>query len=213
MKRITFTICAAFILLACNNSTTAESTNTSDTGTNTSTSSNAAMPDSATMMRNWQAYMTPSEPHKMMASWDGTWVGDMTMWMAPGAPPTKSTTTSVNKMVMGGRYQQSTHTGDFMGSPFNGMSTMAYDNIKKVFISTWIDNMGTGVMVMEGPWDSTSKTITLKGKMVDPGVGKEIDVRETFRVIDNNNTVMEMYGAGPDGKEMKTMEIKYKRKN
>lgn len=211
MKQITITICAAIMLIGCNNSTTAENNNTSDSNSVNSTSTTKAMPDSATMMRNWQEYMTPSEPHKMMASWNGTWQGDMTMWMEPGAPPTNSTTTSINKMVMGGRYQQSTHTGNFMGAPFNGMSTLAYDNVKKVFISTWIDNMGTGLMVLEGPWDSTSKTITLKGKMVDPSVGKEVDVRETFRIVDNDNHVMEMFGTGPDGKEMKTMEIKYRR--
>jgi hypothetical protein len=211
MKQITITLCAAIILISCNNTTTAENNNTSDSNSVSSTSTNNAMPDSATMMRNWQAYMTPGEPHKMMASWNGTWTGDITMWMAPGEPPIKSTGTAKNRMVFGDRYQISENTGDFMGMPLNGMSLLAYDNIKKAFISTWIDNFGTGVLVMEGPWDSTTKTITLTGKMVDPGRGKEINVRETFRVVDENNTVMEMYGDGPDGKEMKTMEIKYRR--
>jgi hypothetical protein len=34
--------------------------------------------------------------------------------------------------------------------PFEGISTLGYDNAKKTFFSTWIDNMGTGMMVMEG---------------------------------------------------------------
>ena len=37
-------------------------------------------------------------------------------------------------------------------------------------------------------------------------------LRQTFKIVDDNNQVMEMYGAGPDGKEMKMMEIKYTRK-
>lgn len=213
MNSISITICAAVILVACNNSTTAENKNTSDSSAATSTYTNHSMPDSATMMRNWQEYMTPGEAHKLMASWDGTWTGDITMWMAPGQEPIKSTGTATNKMVLGGRYQISNNTGDFMGMPLEGMSALAYDNIKKVFISTWIDNFGTGIMVLEGPWDSTSKIMNLTGKMVDPGIGKEVDVRETFRVVDENNTIMEMYGNGPNGKEMKTMEIKYKRKS
>lgn len=191
MKRITITTCTALFLCIC---------------------VNAQMPDSATMMKNWMDYMTPGQAHKIMGGWDGTWTGEVTMWMMPGAPPTKSTETTVNKMILGGRYQQGMHKGSFNGMPFEGVSTLAYDNAKKVFISTWIDNMGTGMMVAEGPWDEATKTVTLKGKMVDPGTGKDMDIRETFKVVDADHQVMEMYAVAPDGKEFKTMEIKYTRK-
>ena len=49
--------------------------------------------------------------------------------------------------------------------------------------------------------------------MVDPATRKEVDFKEVFKPIDNNFQVMEMYAPGPDGKEFKTMEIKYTRKN
>ena len=45
-----------------------------------------------------------------------------------------------------------------MGMPFQGMSTMAYDNGKKTFMSTWIDNMGTGILETEGTYDAGTKT-------------------------------------------------------
>src|SRR5436305_13113826 len=61
------------------------------------------MPDSAAMMKSWQEYMTIGKEHQMMKSWNGTWIGEMTMWMSPGAPPAKSTLTAVNKMTLGGR--------------------------------------------------------------------------------------------------------------
>ena len=220
MKRITIILCTVFFLSACNDEKT-QTTDTKESGDTTTTSSststsmaNEAMPDSATMMKNWQTYMTPGDVHKMMESWSGTWDGDVTMWHAPGAPPEKSKSTSQNKMVMGGRYQVSNHKGNMMGMPFEGMSTVAYDNAKKVFINTWIDNMGSGMMVMEGPWDEASKTMTLKGKVIDPGAGnnKEMEIRETFKIIDDNTQMMEMFSQGPDGKEFKMMEIKYTRK-
>jgi predicted small secreted protein len=186
-------------------------TSTTKVVTDTAT---AATPDSATMMKNWMAYMMPGDVHKMMASWDGTWTGAVLMWQAPGAPPEKSTSTAINKTIMGGRYQLSNHTGSMMGQPFEGMSTLAYDNARKKFISTWIDNVGTGMMVLEGTWDEASKTMNLSGNVVDPsaGTGKQMPVRETFKVIDDNTQLMEMYGAGPDGKEFKMMEIKFTRK-
>ena len=169
--------------------------------------------DSATAMKNWVEYMTPGYAHQMLASADGEWIGEMTMWMEKGGEPMKSTTTATNKMIMGGRYQVSTHKGDFGGMPFEGMSTVAYDNAKKVYISTWIDNMGTGVMTMEGKWDDASRSILFKGKMICPSNGVECDVREIFRIVDENTQVMEMYGPDPNtGKEFKNMEIKFIRK-
>lgn len=56
-----------------------------------------AMPDSATMMKNWQMCMTPGDMHKMMASWDGNWTAEITMWEKPDVPPMKSMGTAVNE--------------------------------------------------------------------------------------------------------------------
>jgi Protein of unknown function (DUF1579) len=219
MKKIILTLCAAaFIIASCKNEKKTDdakkesaSSETKKDESTTSTEPKAEV-DSATMMKNWQDYMTPGDVHKMMASWDGTWTGEVTMWMYPGAPEQKSTSTAVNKMVFNGLYQQSTHTGDMMGMPFNGLSTVAYDIHKKEFMSTWIDNMGSGIMLLKGPWDDATKSITLKGKMTDPGTKADCDVRETFQIIDDKTQEMKMYITMPDEKEFNTMQIKYTRK-
>ena len=217
MKRIALTICAALLLFACNNEKKGEEKKTDNDSTKMSSTDTKkeepmAMPDSATMMKNWQDYMTPSDVHKMIAKWDGTWSGDITMWMYPGAPEQKMKGTAVNKMIMNGLYQESTHTGTMMGMPFNGKSLLAYDNHRKEFVSTWIDNMGSGIMVMKGTWDDASKMCTLKGTMVDPGTKMDTNVKETFKVIDDNTQEMEMFVTMPDGKEFKTMHINFTRK-
>lgn len=162
-------------------------------------------------MKAWSDYMTPGEVHKMLAKCDGEWNTDITMWMDPSGEPQKNTGTTVNKMIMGGRYQVSNHTGMMMGMPFEGMNLLGYDNVKKVFVSTWIDNMGTGMMIMEGPWDEATKSATLRGKQVDPLTGKDMDVKEVFQMIDDNTQKFEMYMT-KDGNEMKVMEITYTRK-
>lgn len=215
----TFACAAALIFMfGCTSNSTSkvdEKTALDTTKTaNSKVETTAVEVDSATMMKNWESYMTPTDAHKIMASWDGSWVGEVSMWQTPDATPEKSTGTTVNKMIFGGRYQQSTHTGNMMGMPFEGMSTMGYDNAKKIFTSTWIDNMGTGTMVLEGPWDAASKTLTLTGKVIDPSAGNanELTVRETYKVVDDKNHVMEMYCNGKDGKEFKTMEIKFTKK-
>jgi Protein of unknown function (DUF1579) len=212
-------VCAiSLLLVACNNEKKTDDAKTESDSTTAKTETvepkaeTMPMPDSATMMKNWQEYMTPGDVHKMMAKWNGTWDGDVTMWTYPGAPEQKSKSTAVNKMIMNGLYQQSTHTGNMMGMPFNGMSTIAYDIHKKEFVNAWIDNMGSGIMVLKGPWDEATKTTNLKGKMTDPGTKGDVDMRETFKIIDDNTQEMEMFVMMPDGKEFKTMNIKYTRK-
>jgi hypothetical protein len=98
-----------------------------------------------------------------------------------------------------------------MGMPFEGFSLVGFDNEKKSFISIWVDNMGTGVMKSEGKWNDKDRAITFNGMMMDPVLRKEQPFREVFRIIDNNTQLMEMYGPGPDGKEFKTMEIRFTR--
>ena len=99
-----------------------------------------------------------------------------------------------------------------MGMQFEGLSTTAYDNARKVFINTWIDNGGTGLAVIEGPYDSTTKTTTMKGKMVDPSTGKNMDIKETIQYVDAKTMLMTMYMTGGSGKEAKSMEVKLTKK-
>ncbi len=162
-------------------------------------------------MKAWTDYMTPGMPHEMLAKSDGEWTGITTMWMAPGAPPQTMEGTMNNKMILGGRYQYSTYTGTMMGMPFEGISIVGYDNAQKKYVSTWIDNMGTGIMNMTGTWDDESNSITFTGNMIDPLTGKDCQVREVFKIIDDNNHVMEMYD-NKTGTETKSMEIKFTRK-
>jgi hypothetical protein len=171
----------------------------------------AAMAQDAEQMKAWQAYMTPGDVHKMLAKSDGKWTTETTMWMDPGQPPTTSKGYCINKMVLGGRYQETEFKGDMMGQPFEGRSTLAYDNAKQTFINTWIDNMGTGMMVIEGKWDDAKKCINFSGKVVDPMTGKDMPIREVFTIKDDNHQMMEMWMSGPDGSEMKSMEVKFTR--
>jgi uncharacterized lipoprotein NlpE involved in copper resistance len=214
MKKIILTACSAILLLtACNNES---KTDAPATGEATETKKEEAwVPvDSATMMKAMMEYGTLGKMHEMMASWDGTWIGETTMWEYEGADPQKSTGTAVNSMILGGRYQSAKHSGYMLGMPFVGMSTMGYDNATKQFTSTWVDSWSTGIMTMAGPWDEATKTLTLSGTMPDIcRPGKMCSMKETFTIIDDNTQKMEMYGPDPKtGKEYKMMEINLSRK-
>lgn len=191
MRRITFIICL-FVLIGFSSQLVAQT-------------------DQDAAMKAWMSYMTPGEVHKMLAKDDGEWNEEITLWMAPGAPPTKNTATCLNKMIMGGRYQESKHTGNFMGMPFEGYGLVGYDNAKKIFVSSWVDNLGTGIMYLEGKWDDKTKTINFSGKSTDATTGKDMAIREVFTYIDPNKQKLEMFST-VEGKEYKSMEIIFTRK-
>ena len=69
-------------------------------------------------------------------------------WMAPGADPMVMDGTSENRWVMGGRYLEQRFNGNFMGMPFEGIGYTGYDNVKKQYWGTWMDNMSTGMMTV-----------------------------------------------------------------
>jgi hypothetical protein len=163
-------------------------------------------------MKIWMDYATPKEMHKVLALSDGNWKAEVTQWMKPNADPTISSGKCNNKMEMEGRYQISTFETEMMGMPFTGMSITAFDNAKEEFISTWIDNFGTGIMVMKGKWDEKTRSIHYKGTMVDPITKKDMPCRQIFTFTEDNAQKMEMFAQRPDGKgEFKTMEIIFTR--
>ncbi len=159
----------------------------------------------------WMAYMTPGQHHQLLAEETGKWDCEMKFWMDPAAAPEVAKSVADIKMFMDGRYQEGRYMGTVMGMPFQGLSTIAYDNAAKKFISTWVDNMGTGMMVTYGNLSKDGKTIIFNGEMTDPVTGKPVKVREVYTIVDKNTRKLEMFDT-KDGKEVKSMEIIMKRR-
>jgi len=163
--------------------------------------------------QKWMAYMTPGNYHEKLAKSVGDWDCKVQMWMAPNSEPITSKGTAKAEMLLGGRYLQMKFNSTFMGMSFEGISTDGYDNAKKVFFNTWVDNMGTGIMYAEGTYDNGTKTTNYTGKMCDPMSGKDVPYRETVQAIDDTHLTMEMFYPNPvDGKEFKSMHMEYTKK-
>lgn len=180
-----------------------------------------AQPNAADMDKMMQQMMELSklnENHKLLASLDGTWNCNVKMWMDgdTSKKPDVSKSTAVRKSIMDGRYVIMDVTGKMeMPGPdgkkkemtFKGQGTEGYDNVKKKFVGTWIDSMGTGIMTSEGDYDPAAKTFTYTGVIeVMPGMKQKI--REVVKITDKDHMDFEWY-EDRGGKEMKTMEINY----
>ena len=167
--------------------------------------------DPQAMMAVYAKLAQPGEPHKLFASLVGSWTTKTKEWMGPGKPPTESTGSAEMKMLLDGRFLYQEFTGQMMGKPFSGIGIDAYDNLRKRYVTAWMDTMGTGIFTMEGTASADGKTITLTGRHAEPG-GGHMTHRAIWKIVDSNTQTFDMYGAHHGGKEMKMMEITYTRK-
>lgn len=173
-----------------------------------STTGIAQTPEEA---KAWQEYMTPGNAHKLLAKEAGTWEGEVSSWMDPSQPPMKNKAKYEIRMIMNGLFQEMSYTSSMMGMPFTGKSITGYNNAKKEYESIWCDAMGSGFVKMTGFYDESLKTFNYKGTQTDPVTGKDTEIRQEIKWNNDNSFTMTMYGAGPEGKEMKFMEGTFKR--
>jgi hypothetical protein len=176
-------------------------------------------PSDSEMMAMMMEMGKPGEQHKRMQEGVGTWSYTTKYWMSPDGPPNESTGTAVTRAVMGGRYFITDHTGKMqfpgpdgkmMDMEFQGMAVEGYDNAKKKVVSSWIDNMGTGIMNSEGTYDPATKTLTSFSEYeMIPGVKTKF--RMVLKITDKDHKAMEFFEVR-DGKDVKTMEMSYTRK-
>ena len=167
--------------------------------------------DPQAMMELYQKLATPGEPHKQLASLAGSWTTKTKEWMEPGKPPTEAAGSAEMKMLLDGRFLQQDFTSEMMGQPYTGMGITGYDNLRKKYVSIWLDTMGTAPFMMEGTGSADGKTITLKGQHTEPGGGK-MTHRAVWKIVDSNTQTFDMYGAHHGTKETKVLEITYTRK-
>jgi hypothetical protein len=193
----------------------------------TATGSTATQPATATgqpnaeeMMKQMMEMSKLNENHKLLADMNGNWNYAIKMWMNPdpNAKPQESKGTATRKSVMGGRYfvmdvtgkmQMPGEDGKMKDMQFKGMAVEGYDNVKKKFVSSWIDSMGTGIQFSEGTYDPTTKTFTFNMEM-EMMPGMKTPVREVIKVTDKDHMLLEWY-ENRGGNEVKTMEIAYTR--
>lgn len=168
--------------------------------------------DQQAMMEAWMKAATPGDSHKKLEPFVGTFDVKVKSWMEPGAPAMESTGTSEQNWVLGGRYVEQRFKGTFMDQPFEGIGYTGYDNIKKQYTGSWMDNMSTCVMMTKGNMQAGGKEMKFEGSSPDPMTGKDMAMVEKITIASNDRHTMEMWGPAPDGKMFKMMEIEYMRK-
>lgn len=160
----------------------------------------------------WIKAATPGPEHANLKAAEGSWNTVTKHWHDSASQPTESKGTCERKWIMDGRYLEEHYTGDFMGMPFKGMGISGYDNVQKKYVTAWLDNLSTGIMLFTGTADASGKIFNYTGDYADPMTGKLQKMRSVMKIVGDKAHIFEMYGPGEDGKEFKMMEITHTRK-
>src|SRR5262249_23711804 len=150
--------------------------------------------DQKAMMDKMMKAATPEAQHAMLAKLAGEWTCTVKYQMDPAQPWQEAQSTAAVTTLMDGRYVQETDSGQVAGMPFTGMGVYGFDNVSGKYVSTWIDNMGTGIETSVGTPDASGKVITWSSTMNDPMTGKPMKSRMVTTMIDDNHHTLEMFG-------------------
>jgi hypothetical protein len=159
------------------------------------------------------AYMAAAAPgpqHAAMAAMAGSYRAEVKTWMDPTADPVVSSGKTEFKMILGGRYLVQHYAGSMMGQQFEGLGLTAYDNLGKQYVSTWVDNMGTGIMVTKGNYDASGKVLTTMGEVIDAATGAPVTVKSVSTTVSEDEHRFEMFIIQGD-QEIKSLDITYTR--
>jgi hypothetical protein len=161
-----------------------------------------------------EAYAKLSQPgpqHKLLEPLVGSWTYKVKLYMDPSQPPMESTGTCERKWIMGGRYVQENYQGDEKVNPFAGQGLVGYDLQQKKYTAAWVDNMSSAIMTSTGTADAAGKTFTYTGECDCPLMKVKFKTRDVLTVESPDRHHSVAFRTGPDGKEMKAMEISFTR--
>jgi hypothetical protein len=156
------------------------------------------------------ARATPGEMHQVLFQLIGAWHGDVSFYSETEREPLISSVQVFYESQLENRFFTIKLIGEVNRIGMEGLGTLGYDNTRKLFIGTWIDNNHTGMISLEGRWEEDRKLISLRGKRFDPVNGKEKAIKVNLTLVDDFNHTLEVYSI--DGSaEMKVTTINFRR--
>ena len=165
-------------------------------------------PKMAAMMK----YSNPGPEHGVLRQLEGDWDQQVKWRMGPDKPWMTSKSECENEFVLGGRYiQQNIESEEEDGFKYKAIAYIGYDNYKKKYVATWIDNMSTMIGSGEGAYEPTTRTFTFHGTIPDFETGRNKYYRSVLTIHHKDVMTEQVYEPDHAGNEFMSVETHYKR--
>lgn len=165
-------------------------------------------PEQQKAMDAYMKLMAPGENHEFLKNLAGEWRVTTTIWMSPGAPPDVSEGTITGELVLGGRFVMLRMKGTMFGQPYEGIEILGYDTVQRKYVTLWIDNTSTMFYELSGDREKDAASIHDRAEWYDPATGGRTPVHAVTTVVGPDEYTFELFMAGPDGAETKSMEYR-----
>ena len=155
----------------------------------------------------------PTEEHKWLTKFEGTWDLVSEASMGPDQPPVQSKGTLVTRML-GEYWIVAEMDAEFMGTKIGAFQTIGYDSEKKKFIGTWIDTTGSYMWQYEGSLDDGGNTLTLNAEGPNWMAGGDLtNFRDVYEFKSDDHYELRSSMQTPDGQWVEFMKGEARRKD
>lgn len=153
----------------------------------------------------------PGAPQASLAKLAGEYNRIVLFVGQTGAAAAPSSGTAKISVVLGGRFILEESMDTVFGRPVEGLRLYGYNNVTKQYEMARMYTMSTGITMMKGTSSDGGKTIDFSGETDTSGMAK-MPLHAHFRQVDDDQFVVTLSTAGPDGKESPFQETTYTRK-
>jgi hypothetical protein len=153
----------------------------------------------------------PGGPQALLARLAGEYNRIVRFVGQTGAAAAPSSGTAKISVVLGGRFILEESMDTVFGRPVEGLRLYGYNNVTKQYEMARMYTMSTAITMMKGTSSDGGKTIDFRGETDTSGTGK-MPLHSRFHQVDDDQFVVTLSTAGPDGKESPFQETTYTRK-
>lgn len=150
----------------------------------------------------------PGAEHALLQTSVGTWDALLVTYGPDGKEirtKGKQTTTALAPFHTVDRYE-----GELMGQAFHGSGLNGYCTARKQYFAYWVDSMTSSPLTAYGSYDAAKRELALTGECI--GMSGQLEpCRIVTKLVDDDHRTFELYGKGPDGKEVRHLHIDYTR--
>lgn len=160
----------------------------------------------------WMAFSRPGAAHRELERLLGDWETTTAIWLEPGGEPyAVSRGTASHTWLEQGRWLALESSGTLMEIPHHGFGMLGYDNFKKKYVASFVDNVTTSMITMEGSWDEAGAVLRLFGTVDEP-LTEEHDraVEYAFEATGPDSLTLRVFDL-PRGAASKVMETSFRR--
>jgi hypothetical protein len=163
------------------------------------------------MMEMGKQFTEPSEAHKKLADYVGTWSCDWKMSMGTGLAPV-GTSKAVTSWLVPGKFIKTEIDGTMMGHPFKSFGFAGYDNFKKAYVRSIIDSQQTAILSAQGKLAQDGKTLIWYGTMDEYLTGENDKmVKYVVRWKDADHFIEEVHDLAIGETNTQVIELAFSR--